>query len=175
MRTVFNLVGFQLVWMASVWGAANAMWWLGPLAVAMFATAHFGFRQAVEGDLKLIAWALLIGALVDTAFAASGVLRYASPVPRVELAPLWILSMWIGFALTLNHSMAFLRGKLWLQILFGALGGPVAYLIAGRVWGAVTFGTTLTNVILLLALAWGIVTPLLLFLANHKQSSASAR
>jgi len=172
MRNLFNFIGFQLVWVSSVWGAASGMWWLGPLAVLLFMAAHFGFGQAAKSDLRLIGWAVLIGALVDSVFAFSGMLRYASPVPLTWLAPAWILSMWVSFALTLNHSLGWMRGRLGIQMAFGAVGGPLAYWIAERAWGAVTFGTSLPIVILSLAIAWAIVTPLLLYLANHKGPEA---
>ncbi len=170
MRNLANLLGFQLIWILSVWGAANSRWWLGPLGVAVFCALHFALRANHRDDLKLIVAAVVVGALVDSAFAWSGVLIYASPVPSVYLAPLWILSMWVGFALTLNHSMAWMKGRLPLQIAFGAIGGPLAYWIAGRAWGAVVFGESLPVVIALLAIAWGVVTPSLLLLSNHRDT-----
>jgi hypothetical protein len=174
MATLLNFVGFQLVWFASVWGAAKGWWWLGPLAALLFATLHFGAKFAKPGDVRLVGLALLFGVLIDSAFAAFGVLRYASPIPFVQAAPVWILSMWVGFALTLKHSLGWLQGKLALQGLFGAIGGPLAYVIAGRAWGAVSFGVELPIVIALLALAWGIVTPLLLHLAKDVRSQVPA-
>jgi hypothetical protein len=45
--------------------------------------------------------------------------------------------MWIAFATTLNVSMRWLRGRPELALLFGAVGGPLAF-YAGERLGAVT-------------------------------------
>lgn len=59
--------------------------------------------------------ALPMGFVVDTVMAATGLLRYASPVPVEGIAPVWILSLWMGFALTLNHSLSYVMRHWWLS------------------------------------------------------------
>jgi len=156
-----NVVGYQLVWLASVYGAGQGMAWLGPAAVALFAAAHFAFSPTRHADLRIVAIAVALGFAVDSLFAASGLLQYASPWPSAFLAPVWILSMWVAFALTLHHSMSFLRDNWKAASIFGLLGGPLAYWAAERVFGAVSFGAAHWIVLSALGLAWAIALPLL--------------
>lgn len=156
-----NVVGYQLVWLASVYGAAQSMPWLGPVTVALFAAVHLSLSPSRQADLRMIAIAIVLGFLLDSLFAASGLLHYASPWPSTVLAPVWILSMWVGFALTLDHSMGFLRGNWMAAGAFGLIGGPLAYWAAERVFGAVSYGASHLVVGVALGVAWAIALPLL--------------
>lgn len=57
--------------------------------------------------------------------------------------------------------MRFLHDRTWLGVAFGAIGGPLAYLIADRVWGAVNMAKPGWMVLFALGVAWAVVTPLL--------------
>lgn len=158
---LFNVVGFQAVWLASIAGAGAGLAWAGPAAALAFAVLvlrHGGKRRE---DLRLLAIALPLGIAFDTAFAASGWLVYAQPWPWVSVAPVWIWSLWLGFALTLNHSMAFLRERPVAAALFGLVGGPLAYWTAAGAFDAVTFGAPVAWTLGALAVGWGLVLPLL--------------
>lgn len=159
--SIVNFVAFQIVWFAAVIGAANGMPWAGPVAALAFAVAHLAWTNDRAADLRLLLIALLMGLVADSLLTATGLLRFDSPWPSEHLAPAWILAMWAGFALTLNHSMAFLRGRWWLSALFGLVGGPLAYWGAAQGFGAVEFGESPVLALGVLALVWGIALPLL--------------
>ena len=159
--TVGNVLGFQAVWLASIAGAGQGLAWTGPLAALLFAGFTLAFGGLARHDLRMLALALPIGCLLDSAFAASGWLVYAEAWPWTQMAPVWIASLWAGFALTLNHSMAFLRQHPWLSAGFGLVGGPLAYWTAAGAFGAVSFGAPVAWVLAALALAWAAVLPLL--------------
>ncbi len=156
-----NIIGFQLVWTITVAGAGRGLWWAGIPVLIAFAAWQWRVSDVPRADLKLVVLAALIGFVVDSAFAASQWLHYASAQPWPLLAPVWIVVLWMGFALTLNHSMQFLRGRWLLATGFGAIGGPVAYYAAHHVWGAVRFDAPNWLVFGALAIAWAAVTPLL--------------
>jgi hypothetical protein len=158
---IANVVGFQAVWFASVIGAANGLPWAGPLVASIYAAAHLTWTPDRRGDLRMLAIALPMGVVADSLLAATGVLQFASPWPWTFAAPVWILAMWAGFALTLNHSMAFLRGRWLTAFLFGAVGGPLAYWGASRGFDAVDFGLGLPVAMMALAVAWGVAMPAL--------------
>ena len=162
-----NIIGFQLVWIITVGGAAHGLWWAGLPVLALFALWQRRVSHVPRADLKLVLIAALLGFAVDSAFAASQWLQYQAALPSPMLAPVWIVVLWISFALTLNHSLQFLRGRHVWAVLFGAVGGPVAYLLAGRGWGALNFGRPDWHVLLALALAWALVTPLLVAWADR--------
>lgn len=167
---VLNAIGFQAVWFCAVIGAGRGHGWTGPAAAAVFValTLRFGGRR--EQDLGMLAIAVVLGMLLDTLWVRLGWLAFASPWPE-GVAPPWIVSMWAGFALTLNHSLARLASLPWLAALLGGLGGPLAYLAAGRAFGAVEFTGDLTTTLLALGLAWAMTVPLLYAAARRLRPS----
>ena len=134
-----NFIAFQLVWFAAVGGAAQGWPWAGPLAFAVFAVLHAATAPNVRGERSLVLAAIAIGLGVDTLMAATGLARYAAPFPSVHAAPVWIIALWAAFALTLNHSLAWMSRRPWWAAVLGAVLGPVSYIGAGRVFAAVTF------------------------------------
>ena len=172
---IANVLGFQAVWFASVIGAANGLPWAGPAAAALFIGAHFAWTPDRRSDLRMLAIALPLGLVADSALAATGVLRFDSAWPSSLLAPAWILAMWAGFALTLHHSMAFLRGRPWAAAAFGLLGGPLASWSAARAFGAVDFGVSLPLALAALAVVWGIAMPALYALGTRATGAPSGQ
>lgn len=81
-------------------------------------------------------------------------------------APLWILLLWAGLALTLNHSLAWLQSRLLLASVLSGLSCPLSYLGAARL-GAVDIVSESWLWLIVLSLSWAVIIPLLLWLANH--------
>jgi hypothetical protein len=150
-----NFVASQLLWLAAVAGAGHGHWWPGPLAFLLFAFVQLAPRYRARGDVMLMLLALPVGLVVDSTMAATGLLHYASPFPSPYFAPVWILALWMGFALTFNHSLAWLMGRPVVAVLVGAIIGPFSYWVAARSWGAVGFTDPLGTVLLTLASLWG--------------------
>jgi hypothetical protein len=161
-----NVLGYQAVWFGAVIGAAHGASWIGVLAAALFVAAHGWLSDEWRSDLRLMLCAVLAGILLDGTLAISGVLHYASADPLLP-APAWILAVWAAFAMTLNHSLAFLRGRPDWAAVLGAVGGPLAYLGAARGFAAITFIAPAWHAVVLLALGWAIVLPALAGLAQH--------
>lgn len=169
-----NLVGFQLVWLAAVGGAARGWWWAGPLAATLFAAWQLAVTTQRRADLRLVALCAGLGFVLDTLWVQAGWMRFASPLPSAGVAPVWIVAMWVGFALTVNHSLSGLKRWPWAAALFGLVGGPLAYWVAERAWRAVDIGQGMLAYVAL-GLAWAIITPLLLHLGTHWQRAAPNR
>ncbi|MEM1089407.1 MAG: DUF2878 domain-containing protein [Pseudomonadota bacterium] len=168
MNVFLNFVAFQICWIACVWGGAHGYWWLGIVAVALFAVWEMTRSHSAAADLKLLSVVLVLGIVVDTMYVQLGLLTFATPVPSEQLAPVWIWAMWVSFALTLNHSMAWLKGKTLLAVVFGAIGGPFAYWIAASAWDAAFINPD--KVLLaygVIGVAWAALTPALLKLASY--------
>ncbi|MES2857941.1 MAG: DUF2878 domain-containing protein [Pseudomonadota bacterium] len=171
MRFWANLVGYQLVWFGVVICAARGQPWLSVALAAAFAALQWLFSKQQASDARLLACSVACGIVLDGSLAASGLLQYASPQPSV-LAPVWILALWAAFAMTINHSMTFLRGRPLLAAAFGAVGGPLAYLGASRGFDAVAFPDPATPALLALALGWGLAMPALAVFAKRWQDIA---
>lgn len=165
-RWLPNVIGFQLVWLSAVAGAGMGLWWPGLLVLALFATWQVRCSHCPRADLKLVVFVVVLGLLVDSAWIWLDLLTFATPLPWERVAPLWILVLWAGFALTLNHSLAALHGRPLLSIAFGALGGPLAYWFAGSTWKAATFAQGPWPYIAI-GLAWAVLIPGLLWLSTR--------
>ena len=162
-RKAINVVLFQAAWFAAVLGTARGMFWLGPLAMLPTLAIHLALQEDRTGEVKLLLAAGLLGFLFDSAFVAEGVftpLQHLFPRP---VSPPWMICLWLNFAATLNVSMAWLRGRYLPAAVFGAVGGPLAY-YSGAKLGATEALPTMTGM-LLLAIGWGVMTPLLVRLA----------
>jgi hypothetical protein len=157
---LLNGIAFQIVWWACVLGAAKGSAWLGVLAALLFCTFTLALSSQRAADLRVLAAAVIIGAVVDGLYAWSGWLAYASPFPWASWAPGWILAIWASFALTFNHSLAFLKHRPLLAAALGAVSGPLSYLGA-QALGAVEFAPQSAPIVLSLALGWALCLPLL--------------
>ena len=168
MRLALNIVLFQAAWFACVLGAAHGVPWLGIAAAAAVVAWHTFSAPQPATEFKLVAAALVIGALFDSALAGSGWLEFAPPAPAAYLAPYWILAMWALFATTLNVSLGWLRRRLALAAVVGMFAGPLSYWAGARL-GAVELVEPAAALIAL-ALGWTAILPGLLALARRLEA-----
>ena len=161
---VLNVTAAQIGWFGSVFGGAQQMPWIGPLAALIALSIHFYFARRPIEELILIMSCAAIGAAFDSALVAAGWVQYYSGQFSDVMAPYWIITMWMLFATTLNVSMRWLRGRNRLAMIFGFIGGPLAY-IGGEKLG----GIELVNQFAALAalgIGWAVMMPILLWLAQ---------
>jgi len=163
-RKLINVALFQAAWFAAVLGAAREMFWLGPLSMIPVLAIHLVLEENRCSEVKLLLAAGMLGLVFDTAFVAGGVFMPHQHIFPRPFSPPWMICLWLNFAATLNVSLAWLRGRYLLAALFGAVGGPLAYYSGARLGATETLPTA--NGMLLLALGWGLMTPLLFWLAH---------
>ena len=163
--TIVNFILFQLGWLACVISAAKGLPLLGALIAACIIVFHIWRAALPLTELKLIAFALLIGAVWDSVLVWQGLLIYQSGILLPHVAPYWIIIMWALFATTLNVSLRWLKGRVLYAIVFGAIGGPLAY-YAGQRLGAVEFSETVYALSALLV-GWALFTPVLMALSQR--------
>jgi hypothetical protein len=161
-----NMLWMQALWFGAVIGAAKQQLWLAPVLLMGFAFWELRPGRRVYGDFQLMLVAVLIGLILDTTWVRLGWLEFAASWAFSERAPLWILLLWAGLALTLNHSLAWLQSRLVLAALLGGVSSPLSYLAAARL-GAVTIVTESGVWLVGLGLSWAVALPLLLWLASH--------
>lgn len=174
-RVVANALAFQGVWFACVVGASFGHAWPGLLAALAFAAATLLLGGRWRGDLRTLAIALPLGLGLDCGFAAIGWLQYPAVGAWPLAAPPWIAALWVGFAMTLNHSLAFLRGEPRLAALLGLVGGPLAYWGAARGFGVVSLPASAGMTLLALGLAWAALLPLVFRLDALLPGAGAAR
>jgi hypothetical protein len=156
---VANALGFQCVWFATVAGAGSGRPWAGPLVVAIFALMTLALSTQRRADLMLVAIALPFGYALDSVWVRVGLLEFAHAWPSQDWAPLWILSLWAGFALTINHSLSAVCQRPALAVTLGAIGGPLAYFAAERGFAAVVLAAPTSAVVGVIGAAWAVIVP----------------
>ena len=165
MTVVSNFLLFQAGWFACVIGAAQDAPWAGSLIALAIVGGHLARAAHPQRELALVLLAGLIGALWDSALAATGWIAFASGQWVPATAPHWMVALWMIFATTLNVSLAWLKQRLLIAALAGSIGGPLAY-FGGAKLGALEFVAPVPALIAL-AVGWGLLTPLLLMLARR--------
>ena len=166
-----NFLLFQAAWFMCVMSGAAGLPAVGIGVVAAVVLLHLVRARRPLTEAVLLAIAAAIGALWDGQLAGHGWLTYPSGMFAPWIAPSWIIAMWVAFATTLNVSLRWLHGRYGLAMLFGAVGGPLAY-YAGERLGGVQFSDPLLA-LSLLAAGWALITPTLIFLATRLDGYAA--
>jgi len=150
MNWLLNLAIYQGAWFACVLGG-DALAWVAALLLAV----HLYLTPCRRADLLLAGALLLVGLILDGTLKAIGFFSFNSTMAPI---PLWLMGVWATFATLPNHSLAWLKKRLGLAALLGAVGGPLAYW-AGVRMGAAAFNWPLLPSLLLLAVIWGGLMP----------------
>ncbi|MGL4793404.1 MAG: DUF2878 domain-containing protein [Aeromonas jandaei] len=144
-----HLLGFNLYWLLAVK-------WQQPDPLLAMLLLHFLFSPSHQRDWRLFPIAVA-GSLLDALLWQLGLFRFPSGFP------LWLVLLWLGFALTLAHGMRWLlRLPRWQQALFGMVGGTSSY-VAGAAMGAVHLPWSIGISAALLAVIWMWWLPVLLW------------
>ncbi len=164
---IYDIIGFKICWLlcafCSVWGNP----YLGPIATIVFILLHLFIVKFNKRDIKIVGIAIICGLIIDSLFSIFGFIEYKGGILIVyNLAPLWILSMWAGFSLTMLYALDSIKTRYFISFLFGFIGGPLSY-SAGVKIGSLSITTNFTYV--LLAIAWGLVVPLLFKYINSSE------
>lgn len=171
-RVIGNFILFQLLWFAAVLGAAQgASWWALPVLVAMLAwTPMTG--AALMPDLRLVAIGIAIGIVFEICFIASGAIAYQAQWSNWA-PPLWIIALWAGFAMSFNHSMAWMCRRPLVACVFGGIGAVLS-LLAGMRLGAAEPLLPDWQVALIYGTSWALLVPLLALVARQSMVEARA-
>jgi hypothetical protein len=168
---IINLILFQLAWFACVIGAGKDMPWLGVILTALVLSWHLYQAKNVKAEIILMLCALFIGAAYDQSMLSLGYINYLSNGWSNAIVPVWILALWLAFTSTLNVSLRWMHNKHLIAIIFGAVGGPLAYLGAEKL-GAVILHGSISYIAL--SIGWAMITPLLLLISSRFDGFASA-
>ena len=163
-----NFAAFQLAWLVAVWGASIGLWWLGPVAVAAWVSAYSIWRKCARAEAPLWLGAGLLGAMTDSLLVWSGAMAFPESAGPGFPTTSWMVALWINFAAALRHCMGWLCGRFVLATVFGAIGGPLAYL-AGSKFGALEIQSLPAIVV-----AWLLVMPGLLLIEMKTRSRSGA-
>ncbi|MGB1220035.1 MAG: DUF2878 domain-containing protein [Alcanivoracaceae bacterium] len=169
-RNIGNFVLFQVLWFAAVVGAAKGFSWLAfPVLACMFGWAAFTGARTRD-DVLLAAAGLGVGMLFEILFLSTGLIRYQEQV-LAWAPPMWILALWIGFAMSFNHSMAWLQNR-WLACVALGAFGSASSLYAGISFGAAQANAPMWAVSMVYGFSWALLVPVLAWVAWYLQRRA---
>jgi len=168
-----NFILFQIGWFACVLMAARDNSFIGVVIGLMIVVVHLILNKFRINNLVLMILVTLLGFSWDSVLTHFNVLVFNTGIMLPDLAPSWILVMWILFSTTLNISFRWLYGRYTLAMLLGAIFGPIAYQ-AGSALGAVEIPDDLmANG--LMALGWSLLMPLFIKLAELTEGIEAER
>jgi hypothetical protein len=165
LHAVMNFVVLEVAWLACVLGGANDRALAGTMVAGAVIGLHLSLAQQPRKEALLIAVVAMIGLAWDSLLVALGLLSYPTGNFAPGFAPYWIVAMWAVFATSLNLSLAWLKGRPWLAVLVGLVGGPLSYLAGERLGGVQMSDMTLA--LGMQALGWAVLLPLLVRLASR--------
>tara|TARA_R110000744_G_scaffold117745_1_gene220133 strand:+ start:25688 stop:26173 length:486 start_codon:yes stop_codon:yes gene_type:complete len=137
---MFNVAWFGLVFIGNVFI---------PIA-AILLGAQLWFFQITKNEIILICLVATLGIWLDFALISAGVFIF----PDTDGIPFWLITLWIVFAGTIRHSLAFLANSKILQFFIGAIFAPLSYL-AGAKLSVLYLVPSWGFSYLLLACLWG--------------------
>jgi hydrogenase/urease accessory protein HupE len=154
---LLNLICFNGSWFGLVYFGNSfvpfSLLWLG---------LHIYYCKVPFIEFKLIISITIIGTFIDSTLLSADILLFDSRT----IIPLWLISLWAGFAATITHSLQFLSHSKKLQFVIGFIFPPLSY-IAGASLSAVEFGSSTLVTYFILAPVWGAVMVLCFLLKDY--------
>jgi hypothetical protein len=166
MSYLINFVLFQLAWFAGILGAAHRQAFIGILVMVLCGVIHLRSlpRASRRAEYVLMFQCFCLGTLIDTVLMHAGIMVYASPNPIGFISPLWMSLLWVALAMTLNHSLAWLKNKYWLSAILGSIAGPLSYLAGIRLDAGSMPHENYS--LATLSIVWALTMPLIMFLSQ---------
>ncbi len=151
-----NLVCFNISWFGLVLIGDSFI----PVTLSWIAFHLYTVKQKREELITVISVSA-IGILVDSLLLYFDVFKFGTSAH----IPFWLMVLWVSFAATISHSLAFLKNSMILQLAAGGLFAPLSYL-AGYNFGAVEFVHPAFITYFLLSLIWGPLMVLFFFIRS---------
>lgn len=166
MKNLANAIAYQAIWFLSIlWSNQGAL--LGCVILLILLVTSDRRKQ----DIKVMGYMLFLGLLIDGTLQQIGFFTFNNPGVPI---PFWLLVVWFGLGMTINHSFAWLKKRLLLASLLGGIGGPAAYW-AGVRMGAASFNWSLTSSLLVIAVVWSLMFPSVMLFSAILQKTCHER
>jgi hypothetical protein len=131
-NSIIYAIAFQAGWFICVM-AGNS---ISVTYAFTYLCLHFWLLNRFTQKLNIkkeIIWLLIIvccGVAIETVFFSSGFLytnTHNMTFGRVTFPPIWLISLWLVFAIAMRTSLAFLFTKTWLSCLLIVIAIPLNY------------------------------------------------
>lgn len=171
---VIIIVAFDLVWFACAFGASRGSNLPGVIAAFAYVIALLWLRRWASREAALLLSSAFAGIALESLLAATGLVTYEAPLLGPNIAPPWIIALWLAFGATLTPAVALLGSHAAAKAaVLGAIGGPLAY-VAGASLGALHIPGSPWLVYMAIAAAWMITYPALISLQSRLSADPTA-
>ena len=164
-RQVANFAIFEAAWFACILGVAHGRPLWGTAAVGVAIAWHVAISARPATELALGGLLCAIGLVAESLVVAQGHVAYPAGQPVAWLAPYWMVALWGEFAIALNVTLRWLKGRPWLALVLGGVFGPLSFMGGVRL-GAARFVDT-TPALVTLAFMWAVLMPLAMALSRQ--------
>lgn len=159
-----NIAIYQAIWFCGVLGKERLV-----AVVFLLLAIHVWLVKERYKELLVMILCSAAGIAADSALALSGLFVF-SPAPELLPIPLWLVGIWLGFAATFRHAMAYFIARPRLAILLAAIGAPITYLAASR-FGAVELPLGHWQTGILLAVLWAMLMGIFVWITQTVATS----
>ena len=166
-KILFNIFGFYFCWWMSVYGAAVEMYYLGPLSVLLFLFVHLYKIVYHKNEILFLIICFFVGTVIDTLLLRFNVIQYNGLLPLYyEIAPLWVVCLWVCFGATILHSFKWVKGRYLLLSVLSAISGPLIYFSAAK-FNTLHFINETSYKIIIISIIWAVFIPLLILISDQ--------
>ncbi len=145
---LMNFVYFQVLWFGNIL-LGNVF---VPVSIVIL-LLHLKQSLNYENDLIIMSVCGLGGFLLDSALIHFGVMEFNHGQISSFFIPPWLIMIWLGFAMTLNHSMHYFQQKPLWAFIGGGIAGPLSYLAGARL-GAIEVPLGYMTTFIVFACIW---------------------
>ena len=165
MKVLLNLKVINFVWFQSIWFLAILFQYEYFWLISLLVIGYFIFVPNRQVEILTVLPVAMVGCMADIVLAVTGVFNFTSEISTLPI-PFWLVSLWIGFAATLRHSLGYLQNRLIIASILGAISGPLSY-FAGYRFGAVDFPIGVTETLVILSFVWALIMPASMFFVRR--------
>lgn len=156
---MINAILFQCCWFLAIF--SDWYWAAIPLLLMLVHIYRVSSRKLHE--LKLAVVIAFSGITIDTLFKVSGIYSFGDVLLITERSiPVWLCILWLGFALTVNHSLNWLVKKAPWFVIGCAVAGPISY-STGRAKGVIEFSNQSLG---LISIEWVVIALITIYLSS---------
>lgn len=165
--SIANAALFQLLWFIVV--QANDV--LAVISTGIYLLLHTAIVINTRQQWLLIIGVGIIGWVLESVIGTLGIIdfhgAYRFPLREyaVQLAPIWMWCLWLGFATTLISSLYWCADRPLLAAALGAIAGPCSYWGGAALSGS-SFLLPAMQVLAIEAVLWAFLLPVLLRVAH---------
>lgn len=151
-KILLNMMVFQVGWFVCILGGNEWAFLYTVIAISI----HLYFFSRAFSEVWVIIAVTVLGCSWDSMLLYFGVFSFDADGYFI---PVWLGCLWLLFSCTLNHSLAWLKGKYIVAAIFGAVFAPASYFAGVQMSGAM-FVMPLALSLSVIALGWAFIFPL---------------